>query len=400
MALFRYPGKKTWWFEFHFAGQKIRESAKTRSKTIARRAEQKRRSQLEEGYHGLKKRVPPGLFSVAAEAWLELKKPTLAPKSYVIEKTNLSHLLPTFGRKLITDIDAKDISEYQKERQAKKSDETRGASPKTVNLEIGTLRAILRRNRLWANLQPDVKMLPTSDCVGRAISGDEEDRLLNACAKSRSRSLPVAVTIALNTCMRLSEIRLLRWSQVDLVGFAITVGKSKTDAGTGRVIPVNNHLRNSLISWAAQFPDRKPNEFVFPYERYGAAGDDFVPCVYDTDPKRPIGSWKEAWEKARKDSKVHCRFHDLRHTGCTRMLEEGVPFQVVAELMGWSPATTVRMAKRYGHIGQQSLRIAVNSIVVAAEKSRQRPKNQREIEAGSFDNPFDLGANEKLVSVN
>src|SRR5262245_37907959 len=77
MALFRYPGKKTWWFEFHFAGQKIRDSAKTRSKTMARRAEQKRRSELEEGYHGLRKRVPPRLFSVAAEEWLELKKPTL-----------------------------------------------------------------------------------------------------------------------------------------------------------------------------------------------------------------------------------------------------------------------------------------------------------------------------------
>lgn len=43
MALFRYPGKKTWWYEFHFAGQKVRESAKTKSKTLARRAEQKRR---------------------------------------------------------------------------------------------------------------------------------------------------------------------------------------------------------------------------------------------------------------------------------------------------------------------------------------------------------------------
>src|SRR5262245_12724252 len=127
MALFKYPKSKVWWYEFHFAGQKVRESAKTRSKTLARRAEQKRRAQLEEGYHGLKKRVPPRLFSVAADDWLELKKPTLAPKSYVIEKTNLSHLLPVFGRKLITDIDAKDISEYQKERQAKKSDDTHGA---------------------------------------------------------------------------------------------------------------------------------------------------------------------------------------------------------------------------------------------------------------------------------
>src|SRR5262252_3521184 len=50
----------------------------------------------------------------------------------------------------------------------------------------------------------------------------------------------------------------------------------------------------------------------------------------------------------------------LRHTGCTRMLEAGVPFSVVATIMGWSASTTVRMAKRYGHIGQSAQRQAVN----------------------------------------
>jgi len=82
------------------------------------------------------------------------------------------------------------------------------------------------------------------------------------------------------------------------------------------------------------------------------------------------------------------------------MLEEGVPFQVVAELMGWSPANTIRMAKRYGHIGQQSLRNAVNAIVTAAEKSKKKPEDRKEIEAESFDNPFDLGPDEKLVTLN
>jgi hypothetical protein len=132
------------------------------------------------------------------------------------------------------------------------------------------------------------------------------------------------------------------------------------------------------------------------YERYGAAGDDFLPCVYDTDPTKPIGSWKEAWEKARADSKVRCRFHDLRHTGCTRMLEAGVPFQVVAELMGWSSATTIRMAKRYGHIGKESLRNAVNAIAAAAEKLTQKSVDPPEIQSDSFDNPFDLKANENV----
>src|SRR5690349_1910505 len=103
MALFRYPGKKMWWYEFHFAGQKVRESAKTRSKEMARRAENARRRDLEESYHGLKKRVAPRLFSAASDEWLALKKPSIAERTYVIEQTNLKHLLPTFGKLLISD---------------------------------------------------------------------------------------------------------------------------------------------------------------------------------------------------------------------------------------------------------------------------------------------------------
>jgi integrase len=381
MALFRYPGKKTWYYDFHFAGQHIRESAKTRSKEMARRAENARRRDLEESYHGLKKRTPPRLFSVAADEWLTLKKPTLAARSVAIEQANLKHLLPTFGKLLITDVDGKDISGYQQLRLEEK------ASPKTVNLEVGTLRAILRRNRLWAAIQPDVKMLPTRDDIGRAVTPEEEKALLAACAESRSRSLLPAVTLAVNTCMRYSEIRLLRWHQVDFASRCLTVGKSKTDYGTGRTIPLNARAAAILEFWASNFPNRQPADYVFPSERYGAAGDEFKACAYDTDPTKPIGRWKEAWEAARDRAGVQCRFHDLRHTGCTRMLEAGVPFPVLAEIMGWSPATTVRMAKRYGHIGHKALRAAVEAISSPARSTSVEPTENG---SGSFANPFDL----------
>jgi integrase len=39
--------------------------------------------------------------------------------------------------------------------------------------------------------------------------------------------------LAINTGFRASEIRGLRWQQVDLLGQALTMGKSKTAAGTG-----------------------------------------------------------------------------------------------------------------------------------------------------------------------
>jgi integrase len=106
----------------------------------------------------------------------------------------------------------------------------------------------------------------------------------------------------------------------------------------------------------------------------------FSPKAYDSDPTKPIGSIKEAWEAAKlragkilkdnskdKDSDetikpLPCRFHDLRHTAVSRMLNAGVPIAKVAKIVGWSTATMVRMAARYGHFTLSDLRGAMESI--------------------------------------
>jgi len=366
--LYRRGGK--WWFKFRFAGRVFREPAKTASKKLARDAERKRRMQLEEGFHGIKKRQVPQTLRVAAAAWLEMKQPTVAPKTHRIEKTHLSHILPVLGQKFLSDIEPDDISRYQQHRLREK------AAPKTVNLEVGTIRAILRRHRLWANIQPDVRMLSVREDVGKALTPADEKRLLDGCADSRSRSLLPAVLLALNTGMRYSEIRLLRWEQIDLQRRTVRVGKSKTEAGTGRVIPLNDKATKVLRFWADQFSDWKPEHFAFPSERYGAGGDDFEPTVFDVDPKKPIGSWKESWESVKRRTAVVVRFHDLRHTCVTRMLEGGVPLSVVASILGWSPATTARMAKRYGHIGQVAMRQAVG-VLEKPSPRRRRARSHR-----------------------
>jgi integrase len=398
MAVYR-PTKdsKIWWYDFIFEGQRVRESAKSRSKTLAREAERTRRHELEESYNGIKRRDRAKLFSVAADEWLVLKSLTLAASSQRIERDNLKHLRPHFEKRLVTDIQAKDVSRYQQARLGE------DASPKTINLEIGTLRAMLRRHRVWAEIQLDVRMLPTLDDVGHAINPEEEAALLSACHKSRCRCLYVAVMVALNTGMRYSEIRLLCWRQLDFAARILTVGKSKSPTGTGRAIPLNNRILSVLEMWAAQFPSRQPADFVFPSEKYGAAGqeDSFGfaggPIVYDTDPARPIGDWKEAWEEAWEKAKqragailsgktgeeesepLKCRFHDLRHTAVTRLLEAGIPYPVVASMMGWSAATAIRMAKRYGHIGSKALRDAaevLGAVRIPAGSLKKSPKSQ------------------------
>ena len=293
MALFRYRGSKVWTMDFMFHGQRVRESTGTRSKTLAQKIEDKRRRELEEGAGGVRKRARPRLFSVAAEAWLEMKKSSLAPKTVVIEKTNLAHLNPELGRKLVCDIDACDVARYQQKRLAE------GASPKTANLEIGTLRAILKRYGVWALIQQDVRMLPTREDVGRAIAAEEEYTLLEACGQSRSRSLLPFVTLTIDTGARFGVIRTLQWVNINFSNRCLQFGKDKTPSGTGRIIPLNARAMATLSFWASHFPERQPEHYVFPAERYGGSGAIFEACVYSTDPTKPIGSIKEAWEAAK-----------------------------------------------------------------------------------------------------
>lgn len=339
---------------------RIRESTKTRSKKLAQDIERKRREELESGRMGLKKRERPRLFSLAAEEYLAIKKPVLSERGLIIERSNLKHLLRTSGGNLISDIDATDISDYQQDRLEA------GAAPKTTNLEIGTLRAILLRHRLWDFLRQDVRMLKVEENAGKSLTPAEESKLLAACAESRSRTLYPAVMLALNTGMRSIEIRLLKWGQVDLASRTLRVGRSKTDAGAGRAIPLNSRATSMLREWAV-FPLVSAEHYIFPSEKYGQNGS-----AYATDPAKPMGSFKEAWEIARKRSGVACRFHDLRHTACTRLLEGGVPFALLAQIMGWSTSATVTMAKRYGHIGDNSLRQAM-AVLDGIDDARSTP---------------------------
>ena len=54
---------KIWWYKFYFGNKLIRESAKTKLKTIAKDAEEKHRRRLKMGYNGLSAANPNRAYS-------------------------------------------------------------------------------------------------------------------------------------------------------------------------------------------------------------------------------------------------------------------------------------------------------------------------------------------------
>jgi len=335
-----YPrGKKgILWYKFMFNGVLYQKSTKQRSYKLAAAAEAQARVRLLNGFNHVPKRKAPMLFSAAAEEFVEQKGVKLKTQSIRSMHTSLTHLLPAF-KGFVTDIDADQINRYIRDRKAE------GASNQTVRIEMQLLRSVLIKHRVWSDLRPDVDIPPPTKSPGRALSWEEQGRLLAACAKSRCRFLYTLIALAVCTGLRYSELCSLRWAQIDLKKRILTVGETKTEAGSGREIPLNARAHAVLEHWNPS--DRQPQHAVF-YFRH--------------DPMRALGTIKNSWKTARQISGVTCRFHDLRHTACTRMLEAGVPLSVVGELLGWSAAMTFAMAKRYGHIGQSARVEAVKAL--------------------------------------
>ena len=111
----------------------------------------------------------------------------------------------------------------------------------------------------------------------------------------------------------------------------------------------------ALDTWVLGFPNRKPDQFVFPACENG-----------HLDPERSITNWRTAWRNAcRATAVIALRFHDLRHTAATKLFEQGELIAVVAQILGWSASTAVRMAKRYGHIRPEVQRQALDAIATA-----------------------------------
>jgi integrase len=297
------------------------------------------------------------LFSFASREWLAANQARWSRANIAIQQFNLKHLSKFFKSMLLSDISAADIGHYQYSRQQE------GASNRTINMEIATLRMIMKVERLWMNLAQDVKMLPERQDIGKALSEEEAKRLLVACRRSPSPSLYPAVVIYCNTGLRNSELRCAVWGQLDFLKAEFHVGRSKTPAGEGRIIPLNRTALQAFQDWRARCSNVTPGDFIFPSEKLMFKSEGSVDrgtmTPYDSDPRRPLGSWKKAWHTAKKEARVECRIHDLRHHFISELAQRQTPDATIQAISGH---LSRKMLEHYSHVRLEAKRRAVESL--------------------------------------
>jgi integrase len=368
-----YKRGNVWWYKFRFEGQVIRDSAKTTSKTVARDAERARRRDLELGVNRITKRERMPLFKVAAEQWLATKK-NLSRFSDLHYKQYKESLTACFGSRLVCDIDLEDIAALQDKRREE------GKGNRAINAEIGALRQILKHYGLWSSLAGRVRFLREPHDTGRAISHEDETRLLESAGRSRSPALLPRLVLALDTGIRANEMRQLRHRDLKLVwrdgtierGW-LTVSKSKTEGGTGRTIPLSGRVCAVLTLWQSRFPNAGPDAYLFPRHKVGFATKKGQPeareCyLYEIDLNRPAAEWKSSWQAALQAAKLHYRWHDLRHTFVSRVAENpAVSEQTIMSLAGH---VSKSMLARYSHIRTAAKEAAIATL----ERETKEPR--------------------------
>ena len=226
-------------------------------------------------------------------------------------------------------------------------------------------RRTLRRNKA-------LKLaLPPSP--GRPYSAEEKPRMLEEAQKLRTPQMRAALALDLNTGLRDKELRQIRWEQIDLVHKkALTVGQSKSEAGTGRVIPLNATAMAALEAHAAwyirRFGECKAEWFVFAFG-----------SPLPNDPTRPITSFKTAWKKVREKAAVKGRWHDNRQTLVTELAESGAGDEVIMSIAGH---VSRAMLSRYSHVRMEAKRRALEEIAArqraADEKRREEAARQQQ----------------------
>jgi integrase len=340
-----------WWYEFWFARQRIRESSKSASKTVAKDAEKNRKRELEEGFNNIVDQREQRIrtFRDVADDFFDGYKLRL-PDSAVFADYAIGHLKRLLGSKMLVDFSEAVVIKYQNDRL----DE--GTAPKTINEEVGFLLRILGepgdilRVRLRKKKMLKLKVRKT---IGKAYSEKEKERMLQAAAKARSPHIYLALTLALNAGMRDAEIKGLSWAQINFQKDFLAVGRAKTEGGEGRTIPLNSELLAVLSDYVEWYKHKfgaiRPEWYVFPFG-----------SPQPTDPTRHVTTLKTVWNNVRENAGVKGRWHDNRHTLITELAESGAGDQTIMDIAGH---VSKQMLKHYSHIRMEAKRNALESIV-------------------------------------
>lgn len=139
-----YKRDEKWHLDVTVQGVRYREALNTTDKRQAKELEKTRVSEIKQGKGASKsgRDFARKSFSEAATIYQTERKPHVAERTMQFERERLGPLSAHFGEKPLLRFKAEDVVAYQNARLQ------RGLSGRTVNMETGVLRRMLKRAKV------------------------------------------------------------------------------------------------------------------------------------------------------------------------------------------------------------------------------------------------------------
>lgn len=210
---------------------------------------------------------------------------------------------------------------------------SKGLSAATVNRRLCVLKAAgkyaYKQGWTEENLSARIGLLPEGPPRQTYLTHEEVAQLIS---KTPDRAKPY-VAIAVYTGLRQSQV--LSLTPENVVGGSIRLADSKT--GVPLAIPVVDALKPFLKALPLTLHKR----------------------TYYSD-----------FETGREGiGKPRLRYHDLRHTTASLMIQSGVPLYTVGEILGHK---SVQTTKRYAHLSMENKRDALEAAFTSKFPSKKR----------------------------
>ena len=334
MGLYRQG--KVWYMRLYVKGRRIRRSTGVEDKRLAEELYGKVRKDVRQGRYFDRDQGSKRTFKDMADRYMTEYAIKKVPKSIRRDAQFLKHLLPVFEGIYLSQITSAKITAYKLRRR------NEGVAAKTINHELGFCKHAFNlaiREWEWVKDNPFTKVsmekLPQPRV--RYLTREEFDRLYQACS---DRLKPI-VLIAVNTGMRQGNILSLTWKDIDLSRGEVNLEHTKN--GERLVVPMNETVKNLLSEL------KKVRHINSDYVFHDEGGNRLSATTVQHSFQRTC----------RKAGIQDFRFHDLRHTFASWMIQKGVSLYEVQRLLGHK---TGEMTRRYAHLAPDNLRTAVNSL--------------------------------------
>jgi integrase len=315
--------------------------------------------------------------------WLnDYKKSKLQPSTWASYEIQVRcHIVPEIGQIKLQELRPDHIQRVYNKKLKE------GLSPRSVRyihqVLHGALKQAMKNNYVYRNVSEATDLPPLEPIPIHPLSQDEIQRLMDAISGSPV-SLPFSISVTGG--IRRGELLGQTWSALDL------------DNGIWRVeqqlVRIRNEDPEATTKTRLVLKDPKtktsvrevtlPDEIVEKLRQHKEEQEqqkrllgpayhdhDLVFCAGNGNPIDPRNFVKR-FERALKMAALpHHRFHDLRHSFATFLLERGVNPKVVADLLGHKKVSTT--LDMYSHVSRDVKREATSGLHAMLWKDRACP---------------------------